>query len=104
MRGLGHYYGARYNQAIAELMLAAEDRGLADISRFWLAKAYLARRLYSHGCLELAKLTSGAPTGIRARDVAASVRECEQHLSPEDMRMIRDMAAESSWSSKVIRE
>jgi TolB-like protein len=91
MKGLGHYYSARYSHSLAEFMLAAEDRSLADVSSFWLAKAYLAERRYLHACLELTRLMDGGPAGVPARDVAAGMRECEPHLSSEDRKMIRDL-------------
>jgi len=33
MKGLGHYYSARYSQALAEFMAAADDENLNDVSR-----------------------------------------------------------------------
>lgn len=100
MKGLGHYHSARYSHSIAEFMLAAEDLRLADIARLWLARAYLARHQYSHACLELVKLMNGAPPAAQARDVAASLRECERHVSREDMRLIRDMAGRRDRTRK----
>jgi TolB-like protein len=93
MKGLGHYHGARFSHSIAEFMLAGEDRRLADVSRVWLAKAYLALRQYSHACLELITLTNGTPMGVEAHGVGASMRECERHVGRDDMKMIREMAA-----------
>jgi TolB-like protein len=92
MKGLGHYYGARYSHSVAEFTIAAEEEQLADISRLWLANAYLAQRQYSHACLELARLTDRTSRNVSARDVAAKMRECERRLGGEDMRLIRDMA------------
>jgi TolB-like protein len=92
MKGLGHYHGARYSHSIAEFMRAEGDERLVDVSRLWRAKAYLALRQYSHACLELTRLKNGASTAVEARDVTASMRECERHLTGEDRRMIRDMA------------
>lgn len=92
MKGLGHYYSARYSQSLAEFMHAAEDSRLTDISRLWLANAYLAQRQYSHACLELTRLMKGASKSVAANDVAAGMRECDEHLSREDLKMIREMA------------
>jgi TolA-binding protein len=92
MKGLGHYHSARYSQALAEFMQAAEDSRLTAISRFWLANAYLAERQYAHACLELTWLMQSAPITVPARDVAAKLRECEREMSREDLRMLREMA------------
>lgn len=101
MKGLGHYHAARYAHSVAEFMLAGEDSSLADISRFWLAKSYLALRQYSHACLELTGLRNRAPTAVEARDLAASARECEQHVNGRDMRMIREIAGRRKFSRGV---
>ena len=93
MKGLGHYHSARYSQALAEFVLAAEDERLTDISRFWLANAYLAQHQYAHACLELSRLASDGSTSVQERLVSARVRVCEQHLDPEDLKMIRNLAA-----------
>jgi hypothetical protein len=100
MKGLGHYFGARYNHAVAEFMLAGEETRLAGLSRFWLAKAYLAQRQYSHACLELARMTHQSPRGVPAADVAAVARECEPHLSSDELRMIRGMAGPRARTSR----
>jgi hypothetical protein len=78
-------------------MLAAEDGPPSDISRLWLAKAYLAQGRHSHGCLELMTLMNRATTSVQARDLA---RECEQHVSREDLSMIRSMAVRRDLTSK----
>jgi hypothetical protein len=90
MKGLGHYYSARYSHALAEFILAAEDKQLTDVSGLWLAKAYLAERRYSHACLELARLMDSASASV-VREVAAGLRECEPHLGREDKEMMRNM-------------
>jgi hypothetical protein len=92
MKGLGHYHSARYSHALAEFMRAAEDRRLTAISRLWLANAYLAQRRHAQACLELTLLMQDAPTPVQARAAAAKMRECERHLSREDLRMLREMA------------
>ncbi len=92
MKGLGHYYSARYSQAIAEFILASGDKALSGICRLWLANAYMAQHQYSHAYLELIRPADGASTNLLEREVAARKRECEQHLSPEDMKTIRQLA------------
>jgi TolB-like protein len=93
MKGLGHYHGARYSHSIAEFMPAGEDERLVNVSRFWIAKAYLALGRYSHACLELTILKNAVPAAVDTGDLTASTHECERHLTGEEMRMIRDMAA-----------
>jgi hypothetical protein len=100
MKGLGHYYSARYSHAIAEFMRAGDDTRLAGISRLWRARAYLAERQYSQAYLELVPLTSGATSSVQAHDVTAILRECETHLSGDDMRMLRDIAAKQHRPSR----
>jgi TolB-like protein len=100
MKGLGHYYGARYSQSLAEFMLAGEHRQLADLSRLWLAKTYLAGRQYSHACLELIRLTNDAPTTLETRDLVAGMRECERHVDREDLKMIRELAGRRDRTRK----
>jgi hypothetical protein len=92
MKGLGHYHTARYSHALAEFMLAAEDTTLRDVSRFWMAKVYLAQGHYTHACLELARLTGRTSSRVRASEVEAGMRTCERHVAPEDMKMIRELA------------
>ena len=93
MRGLGHYYSARYSQALVEFMQAAEEKRLTDISRLWLANSYLAQEQYDHAYLELSRLHRGGSRNFRKADVAAKMRTCERHLSAEAVKIIRDMAA-----------
>jgi hypothetical protein len=89
MKGLGHYHSARYSHALAEFMLAAEDEDERfDVARLWVANAYLAQRQYAHACLELSRLVHRG-----SKIVQAKLRACEQHLSPEDMRIIRELIA-----------
>jgi hypothetical protein len=92
MKGLGHYHSARYSLSVAEFMQAAADRPLADVSRLWMARAYLAQRQYSHACLELARLEHSVSARVRASDVEEGLRECGQQLRSEDMKLIRDLA------------
>lgn len=80
MKGLGFYYSARYSQALAEFMLAA-----GDTSRLWVANAYLAQQQYRHAYLELRRLSP------QDQEVAAKMRLCEKHLSPEDVKMIQEL-------------
>jgi hypothetical protein len=100
MKGLGHYFSARYSQSLAEFMLAAEDKRMTDISRLWMANAYLAQHQYSHACLELMRLRDNASKGVPPRDVAAGIRECEQHLSGDDMKVIREMAGRQDRAAR----
>jgi hypothetical protein len=93
MKGLGHYFAARYTHALGEFLLASEDDRLRDLGRFWQANAYLAQRQYSHACLELVRLRLSSPPGIPAGEIAARIRTCERYLSAEDLKMIRDLAA-----------
>jgi len=93
MRGLGYYYSARYNQALAEFRQAAREKQLTDISRLWLANAYLAQERYDHAYLELIRLARGAARDFRTAEIAAKMGACERHLSAEDVTMIREMAA-----------
>ncbi|HEU0006209.1 MAG TPA: CsgG/HfaB family protein [Terriglobia bacterium] len=92
MKGLGHYHSARYSQALAEFMLAAEDERLADVSRLWLANAYLAQRHYVHAYLELSRLKGSGSSNPREIEIAAKMRECEKHLTLEDVKIIRELA------------
>jgi len=103
MKGLGHYHSARYSLALAEFVLAGEDERLTDISRFWLANAYLAQRQYDHAYLELSRLAGGGSKGLREGDVAAvaaMMRACEQHMNPDDVKMIRELAAHRASAAK----
>ncbi len=88
MRGLGYYYGARYNQAVGEFMEAAREEKLANISRLWLANAYMAQHEYAHAWLELSRLK---PEG----DVEAKLRVCEKHLRPAELDVIRNLERSS---------
>jgi hypothetical protein len=92
MKGLGHYHSARYSQALAEFMLAAEDERLADVSRLWLANAYLAQRHYVHAYLELSRLRRRGSSNHREIEVATKMRECEKYLTSEDVKIIRELA------------
>jgi TolB-like protein len=80
MKGLGFYYSARYSQALAEFMLAA-----GDASRLWVANAYLAQQQYRHAYLELRRLNP------QDQEVAAKMRLCEKHLSPDDVKVIQEL-------------
>ena len=93
MRGLGYYYSARYNQALAEFLQAARETPLADISRLWLANAYLAQEDYEHAYLELTRLRRGGSRNFRQGEIEAKMGACEKHLSAEDAERIRELAA-----------
>jgi len=92
MKGLGHYHSARYSHALAEFMLAAEDKQLADVSRLWLANTYLAQQQYAHAYLELSRLKRGGSSNLRENEIAAKMRECEKYLIPEDVKIIQELA------------
>lgn len=89
MRGLGFYYSARYNEALAEFMQAVQAEDLTAIVRLWLANTYLAQQRYGHACLELNRLIQG---GSSQSEVGAKLQSCEKHLDPAEVRMIRELA------------
>jgi TolB-like protein len=91
MRGLGYYYSARYNQALAEFLQATREKPVADISRLWLANSYLAQAEYAHAYLELTRLRRSR--NFRQGEVEAKMRACEKHLSAEEVKRIRELAA-----------
>jgi hypothetical protein len=100
MRGLGYYYSARYNQALAEFMQAAEEETLTNISRLWLANAYLAQQRYGHAYLELSRLAHGGSRNFRGNEVEAKMRACEKHLGSEELKIIRELAAPQSPTNR----
>lgn len=91
MRGLGYYYSARYNQALAEFLQATREKPLADISRLWLANTYLAQEAYDHAYLELSRLSLGGSKNFRKSEVEAKMRACEKHLSAEEVERIQEL-------------
>jgi TolB-like protein len=93
MRGLGYYYSARYNQALAEFLQATREKPVADISRLWLANSYLAQAEYAHAYLELTRLRLGGSRNFRQGEIEAKMRACEKHLSAEEVKRIRELAA-----------
>jgi TolB-like protein len=100
MKGLGHYFSARYSHALAEFMLAAEDEQLTQISRLWLANAYLAQQQYAHAYLELSRLAGWGSGSIRDEEVTAKMRVCEEQLSTEDVKIIRELAVRRASSKE----
>jgi hypothetical protein len=92
LRGLGYYYSARYNQALAEFLQAAQEERLADISRVWLANVYVAQEAYDHAYLELSRLRLGASRNFRKGEIEAKMRACEKYLSAEEVERIRELA------------
>ena len=92
MRGLGFYFSASYNQALAEFVQAAEAQELRDISRLWLANAYLAQNQFGHAYLELSKLMRSGSSNLRHDEVKAKMRACEKHLDPEEVKIIEELA------------
>jgi len=93
MRGLGYYFSARHNQALAEFLQAAREEPLTDIARLWLANAYLAQEQYGHAYLELRRLTVGGSGNVRKAEIEAKIRTCERHLSNEEVEFVRELAA-----------
>lgn len=89
MKGLGHYYSARYSLALSEFMLAAETERTSHIPRLWLANSYLAQREFRHAYLELSALARGGWGALADADIAAKMRVCEEYLSPQDVDTIR---------------
>jgi TolB-like protein len=92
MRGLGYYYSAQYNQALAAFLRAAGERPVADIARLWLANAYLAQGEYHHACLELSRLSLGSSRNAWRSQIEAKMRVCETRLSAEEVERIRELA------------
>ena len=92
MRGLGFYFSARYNEALGEFLQAAEERELSDISRLWLANAYLAQDQFGHAYLELTKLMRSRSSYLRHDEVKAKMRVCEKHLGAEEVKIIEELA------------
>lgn len=91
MKGLGHYYSARYSHALAEFMLAADDEAMTDTSRLWVANTYMADRQYGHAYVELIWLMRRGAARLPENVVAVSMRECEKHLSSDDVKRIREL-------------
>jgi hypothetical protein len=91
MRGLGYYYSARYNQALAEFLQSTREKPLADIARLWLANTYLAQEAYDHAYLELNRLRHGS-RHFRQAEIEAKMRACEKYLSAEEVDRIRELA------------
>jgi TolB-like protein len=94
MRGLGYYYSARYNQAIAQFMQALEEENsssLPSLSRLWLANAYLAQQQYGHAYLELSRIGPGGWKNLRRDEVEAKLRVCEKNLRTEELKLIREL-------------
>ncbi len=92
MKGLGHYFSARYSLALAEFILAADDEEMNDIARLWLAKTYIADRQYDHAYLELIWLRRRESARFAERDIAARMRECERQLGADEVKRIRELA------------
>ncbi len=92
MHGLGFYFSARYNQALGEFVQAAEEQELSDISRLWLANAYLAQDQFGHTYLELNKLRHSGTSSLRHDDIEAKMRTCEKHLGAEEVKIIEELA------------
>jgi TolB-like protein len=91
LRGLGYYYSARYNQALAEFLQAAQEERLSDISRLWLANAYLAQEEYPHAYLELRRVRRGGSRNAWRGEIEGKMRVCEKHLSAEEVERIREL-------------
>lgn len=100
MLGLGYYFSARYNQALAEFLQVAREERLTDNARLWLAKSYLASEQYGHAYLELSRLTIGGSRGVRQAEIDAGIRACERHLSAEELEIIRELASVKSPSAE----
>ena len=96
MQGLGYYFSARYNQALAEFLQAAREEKLTDISRLWLANAYLAQEQYGHAYLELSRLTLGGSRNFWGKEIETKMRACEKHLSVDEVNIIRELATAQS--------
>lgn len=96
MQGLGYYYSARYNQALAEFLQATREKPLTDISRLWVANTYLAQEAYDHAYLELSRLRLGDSRNFRKGEIESKMRACEKHLSAEEVERIREMAFRAS--------
>jgi hypothetical protein len=88
MNGLAYHFSARYNLALAEFILAAEEEELADISRLWMAKTYMVDRQYGHAYLELIWLMRRSPR-FAAKEIDQRMRECERQLSADEVRRIQ---------------
>jgi hypothetical protein len=91
MKGLGHYYIARFGPALSEFMHAAEDRHLSPISQLWLANTYLAQHEYVHAYLELSMLMQRGAGALSEREIFEKMRLCEEHLKPEDVEFVRQL-------------
>jgi TolB-like protein len=91
MKGLGLHFSARYNLALAEFILAAEQEELTDISRLWMAKTYMADRQYGHAYLELIWLMRRGSGRFAEKEIAQRMRECERQLSADEVKRIQQL-------------
>jgi TolB-like protein len=96
MRGLGYYFSARYNHALAEFLQAVPDEHLTDVARLWAANSYLALEQYGHAYLELSRLNINGSRKVRQAEIEAKRRACEKHLSADEVEIIRGLASVQS--------
>jgi TolB-like protein len=91
MKGLGHYFAARYERALAEFLAGAET---TDVFRWWRAKCHLARGRYDQAYLELVQIEDDGGGRIDREELERARRDCRKHLNPDEMGMIRDLTAD----------
>lgn len=74
MRGLGHYYGNRYSQAIEEFLNALFlDEDFPE-ARYWMAQSYSADGAHHHAAIELSRVEKSFPGHNLAKRAAADLK------------------------------
>ncbi len=89
MNGLSAYYSARYDRAIPEFIQASQEETIRNISRFWLAKAFLSQKQYAQAYMEFNDLSAQAVFTQKAQEIEQMRKECETVLSDEDINFIK---------------
>jgi TolB-like protein len=89
MKGLGYYFSARYERALAEFIAGSGDARSAEVFAWWRARCHLKRDRHDQAYLELLRIREGGPD---RGDLDQALRECLEHLGPQEVEMIRRLA------------
>ena len=88
MQGLSHYYSAQYSNAVSDFVDASKAPEIHDLSRFWLAKAYIAEKQYDHAYVELKLLTVAEQPKEKRAEVDRQLKQCTNKLDAEQIKFL----------------
>lgn len=76
IRGLGHYYEGRLEEALGEFLAVTRSRQTAEMARYWMARCYADLGSLGHCLIECERYLEEFPAGSRVDEIRALLARC----------------------------